>query len=179
MHIDPALPGQAWFGETSAWVEPTAMAALARLAPPVEEADGGEAVRQEVRRFLEDRRIESGGWNYGNPFAFGSHLLPLVIPTAKAALAMARAGAPRPEASLAVMLRLLEDSPSRLSRGWAALALQAWGDARSAEVVAAATAPPEPGDAVDALALGLLSARRQEGTATALLPLAEGGGAGG
>lgn len=176
LHIDVALGGWPWFGDTSAWVEPTALACLALTTAPV---PGAAARVAEGLRYLQDRRIPGGGWNYGNPHAFGHDLYALPIPTAKAILALAGAGAAAavPGEALDQLEALLAQNPSRRAQAWGALALRAAG--RQAAAEAAAARAVDSGDGrgpfgagPDATALAVLALRSLGGEAPAGLVVA-------
>jgi hypothetical protein len=81
---DPELRGWAWTEGTFGWVEPTARALLAlRLQRPDELDAIGQALAT-----LRDREVSTGGWNHGNPVAFGVDLPAYGQTTALALVAM-------------------------------------------------------------------------------------------
>ncbi len=86
---DDRLQGWPWSPGTFSWVEPTAWAAMAvrrwHRARPSPEAASRVS---EAERLLLDRACAIGGWNYGNPAAFGHELRPHVPTTALALLAL-------------------------------------------------------------------------------------------
>ena len=79
--FDGTLPGWGWTRDGTAWVVPTAMAALSlgRSRHPAYE---------DATALLRDRRCADGGWNYGNPRALGTPLPAQAEPTAWALLAL-------------------------------------------------------------------------------------------
>jgi hypothetical protein len=79
-----SLVGWPWVRGTFGWVEPTAWALIALGFHGSEEHP--RAV--EGRNLLLDRRISSGGWNYGNREIRRHRLLPFVDTTALALLAL-------------------------------------------------------------------------------------------
>ncbi len=82
--LDTQLTGWAWVPQTFGWVEPTSWALLAlRLA-----GKDNHPRAVEGRRFLEDRCIAEGGWNYGNKVLFNNTLMPFWDTTALALLAL-------------------------------------------------------------------------------------------
>ncbi len=82
--IDTRLVGWPWVAHSFGWVEPTSWALLAlRLA-----GKSSHARAVEGRRFLEDRCMPQGGWNYGNKMMFGNLLVPFWDTTAIALLAL-------------------------------------------------------------------------------------------
>jgi hypothetical protein len=86
---DDRLQGWPWSPGTFSWVEPTAWAIMAvrrwhRVRPSLDAA----ARVSEAERLLLDRACAIGGWNYGNPAAFGHELRPHVPTTALALLAL-------------------------------------------------------------------------------------------
>lgn len=167
--IDMSIPAWPWFGETSGWVEPTAMACLALRGSP---AEGAAPRVADALRYLADRRCADGGWNYGNPVAFGKELASQPIPTAKALLARAAEGPD--EAGRARLEAHLEDNPSRGAQAWGALALQALGATASARHAAGkALGPPDPRAPLPRgpveLALGVLADRCLDGEGPGVL----------
>ena len=86
---DDRLQGWPWTRGTFSWVEPTAWATMAvrrwhRQRPTL---DAASRVL-EAERLLLDRACAIGGWNYGNPAAFGHELRPHMPTTAIALLAL-------------------------------------------------------------------------------------------
>lgn len=121
---DDRLTGWPWVPGTFGWVEPTAWAVLA-LA--LSGQDGHPRCREGVR-FLLDREIPSGGWNYGNPALDGKELLPFWDTTGLALIALHGLADPcRVEASLELVGRDQRKMESLSGLAWAALALQAYG----------------------------------------------------
>ena len=89
MRQDDRLQGWPWSPGTFSWVEPTAWASMAvrrwhRVRPTLDAASRVS----EAERLLLDRACAAGGWNYGNPAAFGHELRPHVPTTALALLAL-------------------------------------------------------------------------------------------
>lgn len=81
---DPDRRGWAWTEGTFGWVEPTARALLGlRLRRP----DDLDAIGQAIE-MLRDREVSTGGWNHGNPVAFGVDLPAYGQTTALALVAM-------------------------------------------------------------------------------------------
>ena len=126
---DTRVVGWPWVPGTYAWVEPTAYAVLALDA-------AGEGAHPRVaagRRLLRDRRLEEGGWNYGNTRVMHNTLRPFPATTgvALAALAGSRVDA---EPSLRWLADVAPRLNAPLSLGWAALGLRAWGRASVARI---------------------------------------------
>jgi hypothetical protein len=147
LHINFQIPGWAWYGGTSPWVEPTALACLALRILPSEESQ--KQITQGLA-YLKDRRMpESSAWNYGNPYAFGKPLYPLPIPSAKALLALELCGPPLvPEermSSVQTLVRLLRDNPSGKAHAWASLALSALDRPKLAQLFAERSLPSTEG----------------------------------
>lgn len=85
--------GWGWTPGTSSWVEPTAFALLALEWQPVAISTAGFHRVAEKRRklgeaLLYDRMCPGGGWNCGNPEAYGVPGEPMVIPTTWALLSL-------------------------------------------------------------------------------------------
>lgn len=121
---DTTLIGWPWVDGTHSWVEPTALALLVL---------GREGRRDAPRareglRLLRDREIATGGWNYGNPAAFGTSLRPLPAPTGLALLALAcLGGKPRGvKRALDYLGPALASTRAGVSLGWGILGLRAW-----------------------------------------------------
>jgi hypothetical protein len=75
-----------WVDGTYSWVEPTALFLLALRA-------AGQAEHPRVHQaeqMLLDRRLSTGGWNYGNKIVLDRELRPHLQPTALALLALGR-----------------------------------------------------------------------------------------
>lgn len=87
--FDASIPGWPWTAGTSGWVEPTAMFVIALLRAGVPTSH--PRIQQGTALIL-DRRIPSGGWNFGNPFSGSYPLEPNLLSTALALTALAVAG---------------------------------------------------------------------------------------
>jgi hypothetical protein len=121
---DNMIVGWPWVRGTFGWVEPTAWSVIALNVCGL----GGHARAVEGRRFLLDRQIPSGGWNYGNPGLNDRELLPFWDTTGLALLALSGqpdAGRARPS------LELLEKNQAKIASlcglAWAALGLEGHG----------------------------------------------------
>jgi hypothetical protein len=82
---DSSLVGWTWAAGTHSWLEPTALFVLALKA-------AGHAQHPRTRegvRLLIDRLLPNGGCNYGNTIVLGQTLLPHILPTGLAMLALA------------------------------------------------------------------------------------------
>ncbi len=129
---DDTLTGWPWVPGNFGWVEPTAWSIMAlRLA-----ALGGHPRAEEGARFLLDRQIPSGGWNYGNPALDGKELLPFWDTTGLALVALNGHGDPK---RVAVSLELMEKNQGKIESlsglSWAVLCLNGYGrDAGRARV---------------------------------------------
>jgi len=158
-----ALRGWAWTADAFSWVEPTgyALLALKRCTRP----DGGprDARLREAETMLLDRMCESGGWNFGNPAAFGVPIRAFPVPTAVALIALQdRRQDPRLARSIDVLRRIALAEPSMLGLGWALAALRIFGVAASEVEQALArecSAVPgrDPGPDVPSLAVAALA----------------------
>lgn len=118
------LSGWSWVQGTFGWVEPTAWALLALHLAGL----GGHPRAVEGRRFLLDRQIPSGGWNYGNPALNDKDLLPFWDTTGLALLALKS----HPEERRVIQsLDLLEKNQERIESlcglAWTVLGLQSYG----------------------------------------------------
>ena len=129
---DNTLAGWPWVPGTFGWVEPTAWSLIALSLSGL----SGHPRAEEGARFLLDRQVPSGGWNYGNPALNGKELLPFWDTTGLALVALHGHGDPK---RVGVSLELMEknqekiESLSGISR--AVLCLQGYGrDAGRARV---------------------------------------------
>jgi hypothetical protein len=135
---DPTIPGWSWTPRTTAWVEPTALfiIALRRVGVPASE----KRVKSGLALIL-DRRVPSGGWNFGNPFSKSFELEASTMSTALALAALGAAGFSAGQAAVAAGLRTLKtalaDGVSTASLAWSLLALKSF-PAAAADVPAAA-----------------------------------------
>ena len=121
---DDTLPAWPWVPGTSGWVEPTAWALVAlNLSDQRRHPRAEEGVR-----FLLDRQIPSGGWNYGNPALDGRDLLPFWDTTGLALVALCGRVEPgRIAASLALLEREWKRIESQCGLAWTVLALGSFG----------------------------------------------------
>jgi len=84
-----AYRGWGWTPRTASWVEPTAFALIALSQCPAELRPTGAKRRERLGKgLLLDRVCPGGGWNCGNPKAYGVAGEPLVVPTAWALIAL-------------------------------------------------------------------------------------------
>jgi hypothetical protein len=124
---DATIPGWAWTPRTTAWVEPTALfiVALRRAGVPAAE----KRIRSGVELIL-DRRVPSGGWNFGNPYSKSYALEASTMSTALALDALGAAGIPESHSAVAAGLRYLKKAlagdVSTASLAWALLALKSF-----------------------------------------------------
>ncbi len=82
----------------------------------------------EARRLLLDRKLEGGGWNYGNTRVFGRGLRPLPESTGVALVALRnRTEAGGVRSSLAYLETQLVGIRTPFTLGWGLLGLAAWG----------------------------------------------------
>jgi hypothetical protein len=121
---DDTLTGWPWVPGTFGWVEPTAWSLIALSLSGL----GGHPRAEEGVRFLFDRQIPSGGWNYGNPALDGRELLPFWDTTGLALLALHGHGDPK---RVGASLELMEKNQGRIESlsglSWAVLCLQGYG----------------------------------------------------
>jgi hypothetical protein len=124
---DPTIPGWSWTPRTTAWVEPTALfiIALRRAGVPASE----KRVKSGLALIL-DRRVPSGGWNFGNPFSKSFELEASTMSTALALAALGAAGFAAGQAGVTTGLRFLRTAlaggASTASLAWSLLALKSF-----------------------------------------------------
>jgi hypothetical protein len=121
---DNTIVGWPWVPGTFGWVEPTAWSVAALGAAGL----GNHARAVEGRRFLLDRQIPSGGWNYGNPGVNDTELLPFWDTTGLALVSLSGpvdAGRVRP--SLALLEKTQDRIESLCGLAWATLGLESYG----------------------------------------------------
>jgi hypothetical protein len=127
LHYDASIPGWPWTPNTTAWVEPTALflIALIRAGTPLTQ----DRIRSGISLIL-DRKVRSGGWNFGNPASMSHKLEASLMSTAIALAALAAAGYPenRPpvEDGLRFLGRCLAGEVSTASLGWCLLVLKSF-----------------------------------------------------
>jgi len=121
---DNTLTGWPWVPGTFGWVEPTAWSLIALSLSGL----GGHPRAEEGARFLLDRQIPSGGWNYGNPALDGKELLPFWDTTGLALVALHGHGDPK---RIGASLELMEKNQGKIESlsglSWAVLGLQGYG----------------------------------------------------
>lgn len=126
-HYDASIRGWSWTPGMTAWVEPTALfvIALVRTGTPSTQ----ERIRSGVSLIL-DRKVRSGGWNFGNPFSKSFELEATLMSTALALAALGAAGYPgdRPAVGqgFAFLGRALAGDVSTASLAWSLFALRAF-----------------------------------------------------
>lgn len=81
---DNSLVGWSWIEKTHAWVEPTCISMLALKA----NGHNDHPRMRQAARLIMDCQLTSGGWNYGNPAAFGQVLKPVPENTGQALCAL-------------------------------------------------------------------------------------------
>jgi len=121
---DNTLTGWPWVPETFGWVEPTAWSLIALSLSGM----SGHPRAEEGARFLLDRQIPSGGWNYGNPALDDKELLPFWDTTGLALVSLRGHGDPK---RVSVSLELMEKNQGKIESlsglSWAVLCLQGYG----------------------------------------------------
>jgi hypothetical protein len=124
---DASIPGWSWALRTTAWVEPTALfiIALIRAGLPATE----QKIKSGVDLIL-DRRVPSGGWNFGNPYSKSHELAASTMSTALAMAALGAAGVPEGRPAIVAGKRFLTKSldgdVSTASLAWTLLALKSY-----------------------------------------------------
>lgn len=121
---DFSIRGWPWTSDTHSWVAPTSYGLLALAA----EGQSGHPCAEEAARMVMDRQLDTGGWNYGNTFVYGTRLYPQPDQTGLALCAL------RPHAqgdevsrSLGYLAGEVGRIGTPLSLGWALMGLAAWG----------------------------------------------------
>ncbi|MGZ5424553.1 MAG: hypothetical protein ACXW2V_07995, partial [Candidatus Aminicenantales bacterium] len=121
---DNTLTGWPWVPGTFGWVEPTAWSLIALNLS----GQAGHARALEGRKFLLDRGIPSGGWNYGNPGLDDKELLPFWDTTGLALTALrGQADIGRLRPSLDLVEKRQDKIESLCGLAWAVIGLQAYG----------------------------------------------------
>jgi hypothetical protein len=121
---DNTLTGWPWVPGTFGWVEPTAWSLIALHLS----GQAGHPRTVEGRKFLLDRRIPSGGWNYGNPGLDDKELLPFWDTTGLALTALfGQADINRLRPSLDLVEKRQDKIESLCGLAWAVICLQAYG----------------------------------------------------
>jgi hypothetical protein len=124
---DASIRGWPWTPRTTAWVEPTALFILALRHAGVPAAEA--RIRSGVDLII-DRRVPSGGWNFGNPFSSSFELEASTMSTALALCALGAAGVPesRPEAQAGIRAigRAMSGDISTASLAWLLLAAKSF-----------------------------------------------------
>lgn len=124
---DASIPGWAWTPRTTAWIEPTALfiLALVRAGVPASE----KRIESGIDLIL-DRRVPSGGWNFGNPFSKSFELEATAMSTALALAALGAAGLPEGRPAVAAGIRYLNKSlageVSTATLAWSVVALKSF-----------------------------------------------------
>ncbi|MGA2361379.1 MAG: prenyltransferase/squalene oxidase repeat-containing protein [Candidatus Aminicenantales bacterium] len=121
---DNTLTGWPWVRGTFGWVEPTAWSVVALNVTGL----GSDPRAIEGLKFLLDRQIPSGGWNYGNPGLNDRELLPFWDTTGLALIALhEQTDMTGVRASLEFLERSQEKIESPCGLAWAALSLETYG----------------------------------------------------
>jgi squalene cyclase len=127
--LDPTLEGWAWVDGAYSWVEPTSysMLVLKKLAPSLPGTLHQERIHN-GELLLYDRMCKKGGWNYGNPIAFGEELKPYPDTTAVALIALQDHQANEAnQKSLAALHAMVAQVHSGLTLSWAILCSALYG----------------------------------------------------
>jgi hypothetical protein len=130
---DASIQGWAWTPRTTAWVEPTALVILALIRTGV--ASTEKRIKSGIDLLI-DRKVPSGGWNFGNPYSKSYELEASTMSTALALAALGAAGVPKGRPAVAAGLgfieRALAGDVSTASLAWCLLALKGYPDAAAA-----------------------------------------------
>jgi hypothetical protein len=124
---DASIRGWPWTLNTTGWVEPTALfiIALSRAGVPVTD----KRIKSGVDLIL-DRKVPSGGWNFGNPYSKAYELEASTMSTALALAALGAAGVQEGRPAVSSGIRFLTLSlagdTSTASLAWALLALNCY-----------------------------------------------------
>jgi hypothetical protein len=121
---DNTLAGWPWVPGTFGWVEPTAWSLIALHLS----GQAGHPRAVEGRKLLLDRRIPSGGWNYGNPNLDDKELLPFWDTTGLVLTALCgQADIDRLRPSLDLVEKRQDKIESLCGLAWAVISLQSYG----------------------------------------------------
>jgi len=121
---DNTLAGWPWVPGTFGWVEPTAWSLIALHLS----GQAGHPRAVEGRKLLLDRRIPSGGWNYGNPNLDDKELLPFWDTTGLALTALCgQAEIDRLRPSLDLVEKKQDKIESLCGLAWAVICLHSHG----------------------------------------------------
>jgi len=121
---DNTLAGWPWVPGTFGWVEPTAWSLIALHLS----GQAGHPRAVEGRKLLLDRRIPSGGWNYGNPNLDDKELLPFWDTTGLALTALCgHTDVAQVRPSLDLVEKRQDKIESLCGLAWAVICLQAYG----------------------------------------------------
>jgi hypothetical protein len=122
---DASIPGWPWTPGTTAWVEPTALFVIALTRAGV--APTNARIIAGVRLIV-DRRVPSGGWNFGNPFNKSHEFAATLLSTSIALIALSSAGYPEDRPAVGAGFRFLErcltEDASTVSLAWTLIALR-------------------------------------------------------
>ena len=127
--LDPTLEGWAWVDGAYSWVEPTSysMLALKKLTPHPQRTLHKERIHN-GELLLYGRMCKKGGWNYGNPIAFGEELKPYPDTTAVTLIALQDHQTNEAnQKSLAVLQAMVAQVHSGLTLSWAILCFALYG----------------------------------------------------
>jgi len=120
---DPSILGWPWVGGTHSWIEPTSLAIIALR----KNGRKNESRVHQAIDMLLDRQLPSGGWNYGNPSAFGKELHPMPESTGAALVGLSGVTSRTTvNLSLEYLLGVVRQLRTPVSLGWALLGLGAW-----------------------------------------------------
>jgi len=121
---DNTLAGWPWVPGTFGWVEPTAWSLIALHLS----GQAGHPRAVEGRKLLLDRRIPTGGWNYGNPSLDDKELLPFWDTTGLALAALCgQADIDRLRLSLDLVEKRQDKIESLCGLAWSVISLQSYG----------------------------------------------------
>ena len=124
---DASIQGWPWTPNTMAWVEPTALFIIALVRAGVPRSH--ERIQSGIKLII-DRKIPSGGWNFGNPYSKSHELEASFMSTALALAALGAAGVPesRPTVGegISYLIRGLAGDVSTASLAWILLALKSY-----------------------------------------------------
>jgi len=124
---DASIPGWSWTPRTTAWVEPTALFIIALIHAGVPATE--KRIKSGVDLIL-DRRVPSGGWNFGNPYSKSNELAASMMSTALAMVALGAAGVAEDRPAIGAGMRFLDRSlagdVSTASLAWILLAMKTY-----------------------------------------------------
>lgn len=121
--VDRSIRGWPWIENTFSWVEPTCFSLLALKAAGYDEHPRA----REAIRFLLDRQLPRGGWNYGNTVLYGNELYAHADVTGIALTAISGSvERPKVDKSIVYLKKEVQTLRTPLSTAWSIIGLASW-----------------------------------------------------